>query len=227
MKIGPELRIFQKIPFLDPRPFAPKQLISESWEDRKHISERDMNLFCWRRPIDPIISNYLEQLLENELPVIRFHTQLAYLDKRFSEAKNKWGSEKTEASELFWQDALQISRDFLEFSKDGSGVVHLKVISDDSCRKFHIDGYSLRLFTTYVGKGTEWLPEKAVNRLALGKANELIVKDPSLVQRMNAFDVGILKGELPRRSQRVRGIVHRSPQISKAGEKRIILRVDI
>ncbi len=83
------------------------------------------------------------------------------------------------------------------------------------------------LFTTYLGRGTEWLPEKAVNRSALGKTNELIVKDPSLIQRMNAFDVGILKGELPKRMQRVKGVVHRSPQISEAGEKRVVLRVDI
>ena len=227
MNLRPELKIFQKIPFLDSNPFAPKQLVSESWEDRRHILERDMNLFCWRRPVNESINNYLEKLLENDLPTIRFHTQIDNLEEQIKKVKVNWGFETNEASELFWMDVLQLSKDFLTFSKDRSGIVHLKVISDDACRKFHIDGYSLRLFSTYYGKGTEWLPEKAVNRSGLGKTNKLIVKDSSLIQRMNAFDVGILKGELPSMTKRVKGIVHRSPQINEVGEKRIILRIDI
>jgi len=227
MKIRSDLNIFQKIPFLDPKPLNPKQLISDSWEDRRHILERDMNLFCWRRPVNNLMNNHLEKLINKDLPVIRFQTQGNDLDKQIEKFKPKWDSNPTEASELFWNDVLQVTRDFLAFSKDGSGIVPLKVIDNDSCRKFHIDGYSLRLFTTYLGKGTEWLPEKAVNRSGLGKTNELIVKDPLLIQRMNAFDVGILKGELPNRTQRVKGVVHRSPQINGSGEKRLILRVDI
>ena len=105
--------------------------------------------------------------------------------------------------------------------------MHLKMISDDACTKFHTDGYSLRLFTTYHGKGTEWLPEKAVNRTFLGQSNDLIVKDASRIQQMDAFEVGILKGEIPGKASSVKGIVHRSPKIAHTGEKRIILRVDI
>lgn len=227
MRISSELKVLQKIPFLDRRSLPPKQLVSELWEDRRRISERDMNLFCWQRPINQLIQSHLQTLIQKELPVIRFQTQDGDLEKQIEKVKPKWYSEPTMASELFWKDVLNISKDFLKYSQDGTGIVHLKVVDNDSCRKFHIDGYSLRLFTTYLGPGTEWLPEKAVDRSALGKTNELIVKDSSLIQRMNSFDVGILKGQLPNRSQRVKGIVHRSPQISKTGEKRLILRVDI
>lgn len=34
--------------------------------------------------------------------------------------------------------------------------LYLKTVTDDSCRKFHIDGYAYRLFCSYVGPGTEW-----------------------------------------------------------------------
>ncbi len=153
MNLRPELKILQKIPFLDPKPFAPKQLISESWEDRRHISERDMNLFCWKRPANDLMKNHLEKLIEKDLPVIRFQTQISDLDKQIEKFKPKWDSNSTEASELFWNDVLRITRDFLAFSEDGYGIVHLKVIDNDSCRKFHIDGYSLRSIYHLFRKG--------------------------------------------------------------------------
>lgn len=103
----------------------------------------------------------------------------------------------------------------------------MKVITSNACAKFHIDGYSLRLFTTYYGPGTEWLPENAVNRNALGTTNEQIVKDQSKINRLGTGHVAILKGELPNRKNSVRGIVHKSPEITGSGDKRIILRVDI
>ena len=44
---------------------------------------------------------------------------------------------------------------------------------------------------------------------------------------MKPFEVGILKGEIPRRQRNVKGVVHRSPEIAQNEEKRITLRVDI
>ena len=96
-----------------------------------------------------------------------------------------------------------------------SGTIHLKVIDDNACSKFHTDQYKLRLFTTYYGKGTEWLPEKATNREALGKTNELIVKDATKIQELTTYDVGVLKGTIPGIINSSKGIVHRSPQIEK------------
>lgn len=84
-----------------------------------------------------------------------------------------------------------------------------------------------RLFTTYIGPGTEWLPEEAVNRKALGTTNEKIVMDKSKIQRIQTGHLAILKGELPNHNESVKGIVHRSPEIKNSGGKRIILRIDI
>ena len=117
--------------------------------------------------------------------------------------------------------------DFLVFSQAKRGGVYLKVVDDNACTKFHVDGYKLRLFTTYVGQGTEWLPEQATNRKGLGKSNNKIVKDASQVRQMNPFEVGILKGELPNGKSSTFGIVHRSPEIVSSEGKRVILRVDI
>ena len=47
------------------------------------------------------------------------------------------------------------------------------------------------------------------------------------MQRLQAFEVGILKGEAPNSLDATKGIVHRSPAIEHAHEKRIILRIDL
>ncbi len=211
-------------PFIKTRP---QQISSNSWEDREVIFNSNVNLFCWKRPVDIVISSYLGQLLEHPQDPIQFHTDLDNLDVLLGQERSKWDNKPMRAADLFWEDVARLSSDFLRLSEDRSGTILIKVIENNSCAKFHTDGYSLRLFTTYYGPGTEWLPEKATNRKGLGKTNKLIIKDPQQIQRMATFEVGILKGELPNRSNTVKGIVHRSPEISHTGGKRIILRVDI
>ena len=102
----------------------------------------------------------------------------------------------------------------------------LKVINNDACRKFHIDGYTYRLLCSYYGPGTEWVYNENVNRkyLGLGENNQ-IIKDWSAIQRINTFDIAILKGELPHQ-RNGKGIVHRSPPIQHTHDKRLVLRID-
>ncbi len=174
-----------------------------------------------------MVTDYLGQLIKKKLEPISFFASQEDLKESISEFRTIWDQKGSPDGDLFWEDIYLLSNDFLSLSETKSGTIVLKVISNDACTKFHTDGYSLRLFTTYFGRGTEWLPEKATNRRGLGKSNELIVKDVSQVQQMDTFEVGILKGELPNMPNPTYGIVHRSPEISKLGEKRIILRVDI
>jgi hypothetical protein len=102
----------------------------------------------------------------------------------------------------------------------------LKLIHDDACRKFHIDGYQYRLLCTYHGPGTQWVYNDNVNRKYLGEGeNDEIIKDWSAIQQINTFDVAILKGELPH-ARNGKGIVHRSPPIEQYTERRLVLRID-
>ncbi len=210
------------------RGLSPQQIVSESWDDKNSILSPNVNLFCWKRNPVPLISALMESLIEKEPIPIRFQTTISQLDQQLEEIKSMWFSPFTiELSGPFWNDVAMLIKDFLTLSSKQSGIVHLKMVSNDACSKFHTDAYSLRLFTTYFGEGTQWLPETAVNRQALGKSNDLIVKDPTQIQNMRAFDVGILKGERDGALSGVKGIVHRSPSISISGGKRIVLRVDI
>jgi len=220
------MNLLAGIPFIN-KAKAPRQVISTNWSDRKAILEEDVNLFCWKRPVNQDITTYLQKILETKKKQISFFTMIDQVEQELIQHRSSWDAKFDSAGDAFWQDIIQLSKDYLTFSDTASGTITLKVIEDDACTKFHMDGYSFRLFTTYIGAGTEWLPEKATNRKGLGKQNELIVKDPSQVQQMDTFEVGILKGEVPNEVPSVKGIVHRSPEISQSGEKRIILRVDI
>ncbi len=217
------MSLLSSIPFI--RSKAPKQVISESWKHRERILDEDVNLFCWKRSPESAINDFLHEMVCRNVPPATAAVAQSDLKEQLSEVAATWDS--SQESGPFWEDVYQITYDFLHFSKDGSGTLHLRIIDNNACTKFHTDGYPLRLFTTYIGQGTEWLPEDAVNRSALGKQNEQIVKNTDKVQQMAAGHVGILKGELPTRKRSVKGIVHRSPEIVNTGEKRIILRVDI
>ncbi len=212
-------------PFIKSTRKKPRQVLSESWENRNDILNADVNLFCWKRSVNKAVYCYLEHLLQKELKPIKFHSHIDDLVEGIEIHKQSWDFDFGTNSTLFWDDVLMLAQDFLKFAKDSSGTIHLKVIDNNACSKFHTDGYSLRLFSTYYGSGTQWLPEKATNRKVLGKTNELIVKDPTQIQQMETFEVGILKGEVS--NSKSKGIVHKSPAIQHRGEKRIILRIDI
>ncbi|MEM9328900.1 MAG: DUF1826 domain-containing protein [Bacteroidota bacterium] len=205
-------------------PKVPFQIISGSWNDRDAILRSDVNLFCWQRPVDLEVEAYLQSLLEDQLKPIRVHLSEDKMAEKIDRARTMWKRTLGVDGDAFWQDVTSITKDFLQFSATGQGTMHLRVVDDDACTKFHTDGYALRLFITYLGPGTEWVPEVAVRRSALGRSNEEIVKDPERVQRLGTQHVGILKGA-PQKG--AKGIVHRSPSLSGTGKKRIILRVDI
>lgn len=113
------------------------------------------------------------------------------------------------------------------FSNSDRLRVFFGAVRGDQCRKFHVDYLRYRLITTYVGPGTEWLPEEAVQRAALEPslehahhANEKIVKNPAAVRRALAGDVLVMKGE---RARPGAALVHRSPPIQGTGKARVVL----
>lgn len=98
----------------------------------------------------------------------------------------------------------------------------------DACRRLHTDYVRLRLITTYVGPGTEWPLDEAVDRAAMAQpcdcpyeANHHIVRDAAAIQQSRAGDVLLLKGE--RWAGEAEGAVHRSPPIEGTGQARLVL----
>ncbi|MEM6698671.1 MAG: DUF1826 domain-containing protein [Bacteroidota bacterium] len=100
----------------------------------------------------------------------------------------------------------------------------LATVKTNMCRRFHTDINDLRMLCTYIGQGTLWLPDEAVNQQAVAKgSNKEIVLDEQLIQQTNTGDIVILKGAL---YEDANPILHRSPSIEKHGEQRLLLRID-
>lgn len=112
------------------------------------------------------------------------------------------------------------------FDTDTVGL-RLHLMNAPMCPRFHCDHLPVRLVTTYLGPGSEWLPESAVNRAGLGAPNAdkpAIVRDDSAIRRLEAGDVALLKGS-GWIGNETRGQVHRSPA-GENGQPRLLLTID-
>ena len=92
--------------------------------------------------------------------------------------------------------------------------------TERGCSRYHIDNVPMRLLVTYMGQGTEWLPNEIANRAAFeeGLPNEKIVKDSSKIKSIKTFNVAIFRGGAA-------GLLPRTPD-SALKNPSILLRLD-
>jgi len=109
--------------------------------------------------------------------------------------------------------------------------LRLTSLANPMCPRFHVDRVPCRLITTYVGKGSEWLPHHVVDRSKLGSGNGgLSDKESGLypseqyIQGILPGDVALLKGELWEGNEGA-GLVHRSPAVDH-DQRRLLLTFD-
>ena len=89
-----------------------------------------------------------------------------------------------------------------------------------ACQRYHIDNVPLRLLVTYYGRGTEWVPDSAVDRLAYdsGMPNDKILTNNNARKFLNAWDIAIFRGGPD-------GLLHRTPDAA-LNRPSIFLRLD-
>jgi hypothetical protein len=112
------------------------------------------------------------------------------------------------------------------FDTDTVGI-RLRLLTAAMCPRFHCDNLPVRLVTTYIGPGSEWLPEHAINRAGLGAPTPdrpNIITDTAAIQRMQPGDIALIKGSGWVGCEEY-GLVHRSPSLDK-GQKRLLLTID-
>ena len=115
--------------------------------------------------------------------------------------------------------------DMSEFCQIFCDTLNSKSVSfclgtERGCSRYHIDNVPMRLLVTYMGQGTEWLPNEIANRAAFeeGLPNEKIVKDSSKIKSIKTFNVAIFRGGAT-------GLLHRTPD-SALKNPSILLRLD-
>jgi hypothetical protein len=89
-----------------------------------------------------------------------------------------------------------------------------------ACQRYHIDNVPLRLLVTYYGRGTEWVPDTAVDRLAYdsGMPNDKILTNNNARKFLSAWDIAIFRGGPD-------GLLHRTPDAA-LNTPSILLRLD-
>jgi Protein of unknown function (DUF1826) len=188
------------------------------------MRDGSFSLVAWERRLPPGLREPLRRWVAQKPPRFEgFDVDAAWVDAALQ------GLRESPARAFLAQDLRSLLRRFRVLTGAGPIKISFGAVTGDQCRKFHADYQRLRLITTYLGPGTEWLPEQAVRRDALveppacsATANQLIVRDPSLVRRAHAGDVLLLRGH-----DGVTGAalpaVHRSPPIEASRKVRVVL----
>ncbi|HEU4408123.1 MAG TPA: DUF1826 domain-containing protein [Polyangiaceae bacterium] len=191
------------------------------------VLDPGVNAAVWRRPLAPALAAGLSPLLKRvgvafDGAVSARHPEVDRLVAALPPSPSR---------AALADDVRDLIARFAAVSGAARPHAHLEAVDDDGCRKFHVDYVGLRLLTTYVGPGTEWLSEDAVDRAALApsdappdETNAAVVRDPALVRRARAGDVLLLKGEgWP--GNEGRGAVHRSPPVAATGARRLVFKL--
>jgi hypothetical protein len=188
------------------------------------VRDGSLSIVCWERRLPRGLRAALRQWASQQPP--RFEG-LAGDDDFVDSALQSLAVSPARA--FLVQDLRALVQRFRRLTGGGNVKVSFGVVTGDQCRKFHADYQRLRLITTYLGPGTEWLPEHAIRREALSEppacpmtANQLIVRDPGLVRRAHAGDVLLLRGHDGVTGAAL-GAVHRSPPIEGSGNVRVVL----
>jgi len=195
------------------------------WSEWSLIHQPDVNLVFMPRAGTEDIRWVSEQLIQIDFPGIDHVVSIDTVEPVLDVQLNRIGGDYARLRE-FAHDLATITRAFIRITGRFKVKLILKVVADDACERFHTDRYDLRLLCTYFGPGTEWSPDDNVNRKKLmGGTNDEIIRDWSRVNRLQQFDIAILKGEASA-ANIGKGIVHRSPPVSAQKERRLLLRLD-
>jgi len=205
-------------------PEGDRHLVGREPEVLEQIRDGSLSVVIWERRLPRGLRDALRRWLVQEPPRFEgFAGDAAWVDAALQ------GLVSSPARTFLAQDLQSLVQRFRLLTGTGSVKISFGAVTGDQCRKFHADYQRLRLITTYLGPGTEWLPEHAVRRDALFEppacpvtANQLIVREPGQVRRANAGDVLLLRGHDGVTGAAL-GAVHRSPPIEALAKMRVLL----
>ena len=193
--------------------------IGENQDILQEIHLQDKNIAIYERDIQ-LLHEDLKQLSEQ---VVEFRVK-GSVEKVLSGLRAYFFDHFPTCSDLL-NDISESLAHFKEISQASSFRLLLSTISTNMCRKFHTDVNDLRMLCTYLGPGTLWVPDEAIDldaSYARGNGKDIVI-DLEKVEQVGTGDVVILKGAL---YPEANAILHRSPTIEENGEKRLLLRID-
>ncbi|WP_394241774.1 DUF1826 domain-containing protein [Halopseudomonas laoshanensis] len=208
-------------------PAMPRQVEGNSVESLLEILRDDVNLAVWQRQVDPVVSQFGQTLMASGRVLAETCT---------------WTAKHAETSDIaklprFAQAVADIPG-YAEFVADVGYLVslfaclldaravgvRLRTLDKAMCPRWHVDKVSVRLITSYIGPGSEWLSEQESPRQQLGGPAVDLCANDAASHALTCGGVALLKGECWHGNEG-RGLVHRSPRLP-LGQRRLLLTLD-
>lgn len=161
------------------------------------------SLCLWPRTPEPALAALLDELDPALIGRVRIEAPLRGLAQALAAALPE------RRLQPLREDALTCAALLARVAGAVAVRLRLECIADDACRRFHADNVALRLLCTYLGPGTEWLPDPTA---------------PCTIRRVPTLAVALLKGRAW--GDGGAACVHRSPPIAGRGVRRLLLAVD-
>jgi hypothetical protein len=166
------------------------------------IQQPDVDLVVWHRPAQAAAYQEVARVSLDRLPAFRLETvPLADLDAALAP--------HTAATPALAADIAELARLYGRLLRLARVRIRLETVTTDACSLFHVDRVRLRLLTTYIGPGTDWL--------------DVTAAPDERIRRLPEAAVALLKGSLWPGSP---GCPHRSPPIAGTGQHRLLLSID-
>lgn len=154
----------------------------------------------------------------------------AYVDDRFDAGEGaavlaSW----LETSRLSGSLGSWLARDIEALVEEtarlgGTARVRLKIetLTDTKCSRFHCDMTRLRLISAYHGAGTEFVADSIADDVFLRD----VLAPPGHIMSAHPESVCVLRGAQPAEGFAERAIVHRSPDIQRPEDWRLLVTID-
>jgi hypothetical protein len=190
-----------------------------SHRDLSRIASPDLEQVQVHRPVPAGLQKWLSTLPNLQQLGAHFvttsHAALPCFEQLFADARIA----PCALSRFLIEDMTSLVMHFAAISGSRSVDVRLEIITDNACTRFHRDFVDLRLLTTYLGPGTQWIDhEHAANALAL---------QHDYVGPIDEFPFGTIAIFKGGKSMPCRGLVHRSPKIAGTGAKRLLFCLNV
>ena len=199
---------------------APMAIHGRQPECLTDIFREEVNLAVWQRKLPDECHQFAQEFSSHAGRFERFIGLGP--DDGLEQILPEWAMELQGAG-VWLSDVREMIDMFRCLFEPAAVGVRLHVLPGTMCPRFHTDRVPARLLVTYAGKGTEWLPEKSIERPdGPGPLPDQQVPR-SEIQTIATGAVALLKGEAWIGNEG-RGVVHRSPD--PEGRTRLVLGLD-
>jgi len=186
-------------------------------EGLARIGDPHVDLAIWHRRPAPAIVRWLAQIPPEALPQGRVLVHRSALDAALAALFDASMTPATMPARALADDVAMLARCFAALARTDAVDVRLEAVSGDSCWKFHRDRVAIRLLATYLGPGTQWVPESAA-----GAALDRQRAYAGPLGQLPRFAVGVFRGC---DGDTETGMLHRSPPVAGSGVVRLLLAV--